>query len=205
MHTSLLLTFSALLAVATLTNYCQCNDSPGFFLKITKNVPRLGRRSDSYFLKNMKAIPRIGRRDDEVLDVTGNLQPVLKRMLMNPADAAAAAEREYSLVQPVTSNTLIEMLNKNAIASDSIKFIHWKDFDRALQMDTELYAKLISLGRKPDQRLKEDLHIDMTGGVFTPLLTNSNSNDYIYYNNKDVDDMYAPKYGGDFSRYNQLI
>lgn len=123
-------------------------------------------------------------------------------MLLNPAEAAAAAEREYSLVQPVTSNTLIELLNKNAIAADNIKFVHWKDFDRALQTDPELYGKLISLGRKPDQRLKADLNIDLTSG-FTPLVSNTNSNDYIYYN-KDVDEMYAPKYGGDFMRYNQL-
>uniref|UniRef100_A0A0A1XQD1 ATP-dependent helicase/nuclease subunit A n=1 Tax=Zeugodacus cucurbitae TaxID=28588 RepID=A0A0A1XQD1_ZEUCU len=198
MHSTLLLTFGVLLLLTTLANQCQGNESPGFFLKITKNVPRLGRRSDSYYLKNMKAIPRIGRRADGVLDVTF---PLSKRMLLNPADAAAAAEREYSLVQPVTSNTLIELLNKNAIAADNIKFVHWKDFDRALQTDTELYGKLISLGRKPDQRLKDDLNIDMTSG-FTPLL--SNNNDYIYYN-KDVDEMYAPKYGGDFMRYNQLF
>lgn len=137
----------------------------------------------------------------QVQDVT--LLPSLsKRMLLNAAEAAAAADREYSLVQPVTSNTLMELLNTNAIAADNIKFIHWKDFDRALQRDTELYDKLISLGRKPDQRLKEDLNIDLTSG-FTPLLSNSNNNDHIYYN-KDFDELYAPKYDGDFMRYNQL-
>lgn len=66
MHSTLLLTFGVLLLLVTLANQCQCNESPGFFLKITKNVPRLGRRSDSYFLKNMKTIPRIGRRADGV-------------------------------------------------------------------------------------------------------------------------------------------
>ncbi|XP_014095761.2 uncharacterized protein ETH [Bactrocera oleae] len=201
MHSTLLLTFGVLLLLTTLANHCQGNESPGFFLKITKNVPRLGRRSDSYFLKNMKTIPRIGRRGYGDLDDT-LLPSLAKRMLLNPAEAAAAAEREYSLVQPVTSNTLIELLNKNAIAADNIKFVHWKDFDRALQTDPELYGKLISLGRKPDQRLKADLNIDLTSG-FTPLVSNTNSNDYIYYN-KDVDEMYAPKYGGDFMRYNQL-
>ncbi|XP_054740154.1 uncharacterized protein LOC129245790 [Anastrepha obliqua] len=201
MHSTLLLTFGVLLVLTNHTNHCQGNESPGFFLKITKNVPRLGRRSDSYFLKNMKAIPRIGRRDDETLSAT--ISPSLsKRLVLNAAAAAAAAEREYSLVQPVTSNTLIELLNKNAIATDKIKFVHWKDFDHALQMDTELYGKLISLGRKPDQRLKEDLNVDMTSGI-TPLLSNSNNDDYIFYN-RDAEEMYAPKYGGDFVRYNQL-
>lgn len=47
-------------------------ESPGFFLKVSKNVPRLGRRSQSYndfenfFLKASKTVPRIGRRDDKV-------------------------------------------------------------------------------------------------------------------------------------------
>lgn len=57
--------------VFILLKICKANDSPGFFLKITKNVPRLGRRSpekeyDNYFLKNMKTIPRIGKRNEEV-------------------------------------------------------------------------------------------------------------------------------------------
>lgn len=42
-------------------------DSPGFFLKVSKNVPRLGRRSntlsdfENFFLKASKSVPRIGR------------------------------------------------------------------------------------------------------------------------------------------------
>lgn len=56
-----------------LINWCGATDeSPGFFLKVTKNVPRLGRRSQSinefenFFLKASKTVPRIGRRDDKV-------------------------------------------------------------------------------------------------------------------------------------------
>lgn len=41
------------------------DESPGFFLKVAKNVPRLGRRSnneyDNFFLKASKSVPRIGR------------------------------------------------------------------------------------------------------------------------------------------------
>lgn len=43
-----------------------CNDTPGFFLKVSKNIPRIGRRSsdfDNFFLKSSKSVPRIGRRD----------------------------------------------------------------------------------------------------------------------------------------------
>lgn len=48
------------------------SESPGFFLKVTKNVPRLGRRSHSlsdfenFFLKTSKSVPRIGRADNQV-------------------------------------------------------------------------------------------------------------------------------------------
>lgn len=44
----------------------QADESPGFFLKITKNVPRLGKRTESFVMKNMKTIPRMGRSDPEV-------------------------------------------------------------------------------------------------------------------------------------------
>lgn len=40
------------------------NDTPGFFLKVTKNVPRLGRAAEpenTFNIKN-KQMPRIGRR-----------------------------------------------------------------------------------------------------------------------------------------------
>lgn len=42
----------------------EADEIPGFFLKIAKNVPRVGRRSDAYFMKNYKTIPRIGRSVD---------------------------------------------------------------------------------------------------------------------------------------------
>lgn len=59
-------------------DYCMCNsntintETPGFFLKVTKNVPRLGRRShqlsdfENFFLKTSKSVPRIGRSDSTV-------------------------------------------------------------------------------------------------------------------------------------------
>lgn len=58
-------------------NYSTCSDTvntetPGFFLKVTKNVPRLGRRSHdfgdmgNFFLKTSKSVPRIGRSEETV-------------------------------------------------------------------------------------------------------------------------------------------
>lgn len=73
--------FAKLFVVCSLLvicNYCVCNgntvntETPGFFLKVTKNVPRLGRRSHDYgdlgnfFLKTSKSVPRIGRSDETV-------------------------------------------------------------------------------------------------------------------------------------------
>lgn len=68
-----------LLALLTVFDYCTCNngntistETPGFFLKVTKNVPRLGRRSqplsdfENFFLKTSKSVPRIGRSDGSV-------------------------------------------------------------------------------------------------------------------------------------------
>lgn len=68
----------SLCILVTIINYCMCNSStvntetPGFFLKVAKNVPRLGRRSHSlsdfenFFLKTSKSVPRIGRSDGTV-------------------------------------------------------------------------------------------------------------------------------------------
>nr|BAQ19554.1 ecdysis triggering hormone [Sarcophaga crassipalpis] len=172
---------------------CQANDSPGFFLKITKNVPRLGRRSDkdfeSGFLKNYKIIPRIGRsaESDNYYNLLQNwlnsdagLKKFNKRVLLN-AKRHVTPERELSVVQPVNSNTLIELLDKDAIPSDNVKFVHWKDFDRALQLDAELYGKVISLGRRPDQRLKQDLSM----GSYIPLIgsdPDDEANNFMFYN-----------------------
>ncbi|XP_055919527.1 uncharacterized protein LOC129951422 [Eupeodes corollae] len=175
----LLLSLSVVLAVTAMT---LADESPGFFLKITKNIPRLGRRSDkqftNYFFKNAKQIPRIGRRNE--LDDDSSLQDsdLLKKLdemsspkkrYINPAPTA----REYSVVQPVNANTLIELIEKDAIPRDNIKFVHWKDFDRALQVDSDLYAKVVSLGRKPDRQLKEDLNF----GRFMPFFGNKYGGD----------------------------
>ncbi|XP_051158434.1 uncharacterized protein LOC127279848 [Leptopilina boulardi] len=42
------------------------DSSPAFFLKIAKNVPRIGRSSgaENFFLKASKNIPRIGKREE---------------------------------------------------------------------------------------------------------------------------------------------
>ena len=44
------------------------DSAPAFFLKIAKNIPRVGRSSaaEDFFLKASKNIPRIGKREEMV-------------------------------------------------------------------------------------------------------------------------------------------
>lgn len=67
---------------------------------------------------------------------------------------------EYNMVQPVDSVTLIELLRHDALPPQSVRFVHWKDFDVALQRDSDLYSKVISLGRAPDVDLRANLNLN---------------------------------------------
>lgn len=111
-------------------------------------------------------------------------------------------ERELNVVQPVNSNTLLELIDRNAIPSEQVKFVHWKDFDRALQADVELYAKLMHLGRNPDQRLKQDISM----GSYIPIFESGNehNDDFMLYSNKDDRDLYGSRYDRNFLQYNAL-
>lgn len=111
-------------------------------------------------------------------------------------------ERELNVVQPVNSNTLLELIDRNAIPSEQVKFVHWKDFDRALQADVELYAKLMHLGRNPDQRLKQDISLSSYIPIFGP--GNEHNDDFMLYSNKDDRDIYGSRYDRNFLQYNAL-
>lgn len=49
--------------------YVNANNNPGFFLKTSKNVPRIGKRQEfeNFFLKQSKSVPRIGKRQEYVI------------------------------------------------------------------------------------------------------------------------------------------
>ncbi|EDW08555.1 uncharacterized protein LOC6578712 [Drosophila mojavensis] len=197
----------AVLLLAELWIAGYADESPGFFLKITKNVPRLGKRGEAFLMKNMKTIPRIGRSDPEasitpLLAWLWNLDadPQFSKRRLPSSGAAGSVEHELSVVQPVNSNTLFELLDRNAIPSEHVKFVHWKDFDRALQVDTELYTKIIHLGRDPDQRLKQDLSFNSYIPIFGS--DDAKSNDFMLYN-KDDRDLYGG-YDRNFMQYNRL-
>ncbi|XP_043643471.1 uncharacterized protein LOC122613384 [Drosophila teissieri] len=198
-----LLSVSLLVAIVAIS---QADDSsPGFFLKITKNVPRLGKRGENFALKNLKTIPRIGRSEHS------SVTPLLawlwdldtspsKRRL--PAGESATKEQELNVVQPVNSNTLLELLDNNAIPSEQVKFVHWKDFDRALQVDADLYSKVIQLGRRPDRHLKQTLSF----GSFVPIFGDDQNPDFMMYKNNENQELYGGgnRYDRNFLKYNTL-
>ncbi|EDW36254.1 GL17694 [Drosophila persimilis] len=203
------LTVLGVILLLVLVATSQADDSPGFFLKITKNVPRLGKRSESFGMKNLKTIPRIGRSEQQTavtplltwlwdVDVS---QPSKRRLATGEA---AGQERELTVVQPVNANTLMELLDNNAIPSEHVKFVHWKDFDRALQSDTDLYAKVIQLGRRPDHRLKEDLNFNS----YVPIFDGNGDQNapFMMYNNNEDRDLYGGgnRYDRNFLKYNHL-
>jgi len=112
-------------------------------------------------------------------------------------------EQELNVVQPVNSNTLLDLLDRNAIPTEHVKFVHWKDFDRALQSDNELYAKVIHLGRDPDQRLKQDL--SFSSYIQIPGSGDDQNPDFMLYSQDDRD-LYGStsRFDRNFMRYNHL-
>ncbi|KAH8327066.1 hypothetical protein KR074_001538 [Drosophila pseudoananassae] len=202
------LTLYALLILLPLVAIVRADDSPGFFLKITKNVPRLGKRGESFAMKNLKTIPRIGRSEQSgvtplmawLWDI--DVSPIKRRL--KSGEESSGKEQELNVVQPVNSNTLIELLDNNAIPSEQVKFVHWRDFDRALQTDLDLYAKVIQLGRRPDHRLKQSLNL----GSFVPIFGEDGDQNsaFMMYNNNDDRDLYGggSRYGGNFLKYNHI-
>lgn len=224
MRSLTLLAASLLVSVVAI---CQADESPGFFLKITKNVPRLGKRGETFAMKNLKTIPRIGRSDQVRVSTKNFLQglkrtyflfqssvtPLLawlwdldvapsKRRL--PSGDLVGKEQELNVVQPVNSNTLIELLDNNAIPSEQVKFVHWKDFDRALQADPDLYGKVIQLGRRPDHHLKQTLSL----GSFVPIFGEDSDQNpaFMMYNNNEDRDLYGggSRFDRNFLKYNHL-
>ncbi|KAH8370826.1 hypothetical protein KR093_005119 [Drosophila rubida] len=212
MRSTIILMLAVLLLVV-LFGTGNADESPGFFLKITKNVPRLGKRTESFGMRNIKTIPRIGRSDAHSsvspllawlwnMDVDVEQQQLSKRRLPSNGGNTVNAERELNVVQPVNSNTLLELLDRNAIPTEHVKFVHWKDFDRALQSDNDLYSKVIHLGRDPDQRLKQDLSYSSYIPIFGS--DDQQGQDFMLY--KDDRDLYgaASRFDRNFMQYNRL-
>lgn len=164
------------------------DDSPGFFLKVSKNVPRIGRRSGSefenFFLKQSKSVPRIGRRG--YVDSSNPEETVGSwyQRYVQPGKRMSELDtenfiRNYNLVQPFDIKVVLQSILSNDEKQQSkLKFVSWDDFDQALQSDTQLFVKLSSIARdKEIEELKKILQEEkeaqislglMNGGVGAP-------------------------------------
>lgn len=160
------------------------NESPGFFLKVTKNVPRLGRRAHSlsdfenFFLKTSKSVPRIGRSDNQVRD--RDRFTFGQRLACNIRNLNKFAElpKLYSSIQPFDSKSLHHLLASDAITENDIKFISWDDFDAALENDDGLFEKLLSLAN--DEQSMPMLARKLSQDSFTALDSDDSADKYFY-------------------------
>ena len=140
------------------------DETSGFFIKIPKNVPRIGRRGDfeNFFLKQSKSVPRIGRRAE--------IQDSLKN---------------YSKVRPLDLSHIVDILSDDIFFGSDLKFIAWEDLDKALEEDPELLGKLTSLARdKENQQLRKLLlheKEDTEVLKFVPLSETGKFNNKAYF------------------------
>ncbi|KAJ6641335.1 hypothetical protein Bhyg_06271 [Pseudolycoriella hygida] len=164
-----------------------CNDTPGFFLKVSKNIPRIGRRSsdfDSFFLKSSKSVPRIGRRDQFVDDThspEGFTQQWYDRIMTSSKRASGVG---YNNVQPFDTKFLLDMFASEHIDPEDFKFVSWKDFDIALESDEQLFKKLIELAKTSHEIATMTSH-SMNFDKFVPM--GANGGNSLYYRTERSD------------------
>uniref|UniRef100_A0A182NJQ1 Ecdysis-triggering hormone n=1 Tax=Anopheles dirus TaxID=7168 RepID=A0A182NJQ1_9DIPT len=146
------------------------NESPGFFIKLSKSVPRIGRRGDleNFFLKQSKSVPRIGRRaggfhmEASVPEENGSswFERYMK-LAKRPAAGSPVLDdmgKSYKKIRPLDLNHIIDILSDDLFFGSDLKFISWEVLDEALEEDPELLQKLGSLARdKEVQQLKRML------------------------------------------------
>uniref|UniRef100_A0A1B0CW38 Putative ecdysis triggering hormone n=1 Tax=Lutzomyia longipalpis TaxID=7200 RepID=A0A1B0CW38_LUTLO len=128
----------------------QGDENPGFFLKITKNVPRIGRRSlpttsevDNFFFKGLKNVPRMGRRNDLMAEEKSPEDD--DSMRIQKRGQPPASSGNYNNVQPFDLRLLFDIL---ADDYTDLKFVSWRDFDEALEADTVLFEKLSQVAKE---------------------------------------------------------
>lgn len=168
MFVALLLFNIALLVVAEETDTV----NPGFYLKVAKNVPRLGRRSDSL-------VPDPAHNDERMPSWFERIMTASKRDL-------SGAKGAYNKVLPFDPNLMFDLAtstgnSQSGVNSDDLKFVSWRDFDIALESDTELFDKLTELAKG-----EEDLDMrQIEFQQFVPLSHNvgggTGYNDHMYY------------------------
>lgn len=152
--------------------------NPGFYLKVAKNVPRLGRRSDAL-------VPDPAHNDERVPNWFERVVTASKREQIG-------GKGPYNKVIPFDPNLMFDLATSSSTGnahhggvanSDDLKFVSWRDFDIALESDTDLFEKLTQLA-------KSEADLDMQAiefQEFVPLPYNkmgggtSSYNDHMYY------------------------
>ncbi|XP_058067350.1 uncharacterized protein LOC131216788 [Anopheles bellator] len=149
--------------------YAVASESPGFFIKLSKSVPRIGRRGDleNFFLKQSKSVPRIGRRaggyylprEGATPEPEGSASNWFERYMKTVKRVAPEeAGKSYKKIRPLDLNHIIDILSDDLFFGSDLKFISWEVLDEALEEDPELLQKLGSLARdKEVQQLKKML------------------------------------------------
>ncbi|KAG5677294.1 hypothetical protein PVAND_007063 [Polypedilum vanderplanki] len=179
-------------------NYIVADDAPGFFLKTTKNVPRLGKRV--FIKQGSKNIPRLGRR---------SYQPNVVEEL-----------KYYNHVQPFDSKFILDFLSDELLIGEGdLKFLSWSDLDRALENDASLKEKLSTIARdKEVEELRkfayqmskdDDNEINMRpygsdrtqNKIFQKFIPYDSSSKDLKYNNKENDVYYY--YSNEIKRSNK--
>ncbi|XP_053676019.1 uncharacterized protein LOC128726247 [Anopheles nili] len=160
-----------LLVLLGLVCYAFGSESPGFFIKLSKSVPRIGRRGDleNFFLKQSKSVPRIGRRAGgyhmETSPSEENSGASWFERYMKTSKRPSAGSigpddmgKSYKKIRPLDLNHIIDILSDDLFFGSDLKFISWEVLDEALEEDPELLQKLGSLARdKEVQQLKKML------------------------------------------------
>lgn len=81
-------------------------------------------------------------------------------------------------MQPFDSKSLLHLLNNDNVNKDDFKFISWKDFDVALESDTELLDKLYALSNM--EHSIATMSEKLVHSEFMPLDDGRNVDDYYY-------------------------
>lgn len=150
--------------------------NPGFYLKVAKNVPRLGRRSDALL------VPDAAHNDERLPNWFERVVTASKR------DAGGA----YHNVLPFDANLMFDLASSStgggiahgaATAGEDLKFVSWRDFDIALESDTDLFEKLKQLAKSEAELGGRHQQVEFQ--QFVPLAHNFGGgtayNDHMYY------------------------
>ena len=173
-------------------------ENPGFFLKVSKNVPRIGRRSEGQPEFNMmymspKNIGQAHLRNPLVSEKVskfpmgiichGHLcfqsSPTHENSWIRRIRNDNVASQAYNFVQPFDMQFLFNLIaNESEFDQSNLKFISWEDFDKAIESDTQLLKKLYELGK---EHRAEQFHEIREEEPLIQTMGPSNGYDHVYY------------------------